>query len=210
VKVIPVTPSQSQDGPIRRRDPLRKQKILAAAADLVGRRGFHAVSMADIGDEVGISGAAIYRHFENKSALLVALFDQAIDELLDDERATLRDSPSDEAALRHLIEGQVNFVVLDRAFARVYHHEVDHLPEVDRERLRHKQRLYLQEWVRLVQRLHVDLDEAGARTLVHAAIGAIQSPLFHQVTLPEARLNAELVRLACAVVGLAASDLPVR
>jgi len=188
--------------PKQTRDPDRKQKILSAAADLVAQRGFHAVSMSEIGVEVGISGAAIYRHFDSKSALLVALFDRAIDELLEDERESLQHFPTLEAALRHLIDRQVEFVVFDRDFARVYHSQVDHLPDADRVRLRRKQRIYLEEWVHLVRELHDGMDDAGARTLVHAAIGAIQSPLFHNVGLPEARLKAELTRAANAVLGL--------
>ena len=50
--------------PRRRRDPARKDRILAAAADLVARRGYHAVGMADIGAEAGIVGSGIYRHFD--------------------------------------------------------------------------------------------------------------------------------------------------
>jgi AcrR family transcriptional regulator len=188
--------------PPRRRDPDRKQKILSAAADLVAKRGFHAVSMAEIGVEVGISGAAIYRHFESKSALLLALFDRAIDELLEDERESLQTFPTTLAALKHLVDRQVDFVVFDRDFARVYHSQVDNLPEEDQERLRRKQRLYLEEWIHLVRELHDGLDDAGARILVHAAIGAIQSPLFHHVTMPEARLKLELTRTAYAVLGL--------
>jgi AcrR family transcriptional regulator len=64
---------------VRTRDPARKERILAAAADLVASSGYHAVSMADIGAAAGITGSGIYRHFASKSALLVALFDQAID-----------------------------------------------------------------------------------------------------------------------------------
>jgi len=189
--------------PQRRRDPDRKQKILSAAADLVARRGFHAVSMTDIGIEVGISGTAIYRHFESKSALLVALFDRSIDELLEDERESLQQFPDLSLALRHLIDRQVDFVVYDRDFANIYHSQVDNLPEEDRVRLRRKQRLYLEEWVHLVRELHRELDDAGARTRVHAAIGAIQSPLFHNVGLPQERLKVELTRAAYAVLGLA-------
>ena len=59
---------------VRTRDPARKERILAAAADLVASSGYHAVSMADIGAAAGITGSGIYRHFASKSALLVALW----------------------------------------------------------------------------------------------------------------------------------------
>ena len=52
----------------RRRDPDRRERILEAAAGLVAERGYHEVGMTDIGAAAGITGSAIYRHFDGKSA----------------------------------------------------------------------------------------------------------------------------------------------
>ena len=180
----------------RIRDPDRKQKILGAAADLLAGKGYHAVSMADIGTEAGITGSGIYRHFDSKAAILVALFERVIDDLLSDQQRIIDREPDLGRALDQLIAGQVEFVVGDRAIARVYHNEINHLPDEDRSRLRRKQRLYLEEWVHVVRELRPDLDDAYARTLVHAAIGAIQSTLFHNVGLPEDRLRMALSEAA--------------
>ena len=176
----------------RTRDPERKSRILLAASDLIGRKGFHAVSIAEIGNAAGITGSGVYRHFESKSAILVALFDQVIDDLIADEQRILdgdRDLPT---ALEELIEGQVEFVVGDRQLAQVYYNEINNLPDEDRRRLRRKQRLYLEEWVHLVNELREDLDDTEARVVVHAAIGAIQSPLFHNTGLADDRLRVLL------------------
>jgi AcrR family transcriptional regulator len=186
----------------RTRDPDRKEKILRAAADLVARNGFHSVSMADIGTEAGITGSGIYRHFDGKAAILVALFDGVIDDLRRQERDILARSTDRQQALEELIAGQVELVVGNRQLAQVYHNEIHNLPVEDRSRLRRKQRQYLEEWVHLVGELQPSLDDAQARTLVHAAIGAIQSPLFHNVGLPEERLRPALSQAARAVLGL--------
>ncbi|ABM11208.1 transcriptional regulator, TetR family [Mycolicibacterium vanbaalenii PYR-1] len=186
----------------RTRDPERKSRIMAAAADLVARKGFHAVSIAEIGAAAGITGSGIYRHFESKSAVLVALFDRVIDELLRDEQEILNTTDDLGQALDLLIAGQVEFVVADRELAQVYYNEINNLPEEDSRRLRRKQRLYLEEWVHLVNESRVDLTDAEARTVVHAVIGAIQSPLFHNTGLPEDRLRALLTDAARAVLGL--------
>ncbi len=76
-------------GRARVRDPERKSRILAAAADLVARNGFHAVSISQIGNAAGITGSGVYRHFDSKSAVLVALFDRVIDDLMR-ENSTLK------------------------------------------------------------------------------------------------------------------------
>ena len=95
-----------------------------------------------------------------------------------------------------LIDGQVEFVVSSRAIAQVYHNEIASLPVEDRNRLRRKQRLYVQEWVHVLLEMRPDLDDAHARTLVHAAINAIQSALFHKAGLDEDQLRDVLAGAA--------------
>jgi AcrR family transcriptional regulator len=186
----------------RTRDPARREKILAAAALLLARNGYHAVSMTDIGTEAGITGSGIYRHFDSKAAILVALFEGVIDQLLSDEQAIVDREPDLAQAVARLIDGQVEFVVGNRAIAQVYHNEINNLPEEDRRRLRRKQRLYLEEWVHLLREMRPGLDDAYARTIVHAAIGAVQSTLFHNVGLPDDRLRAALAGSAHAVLAV--------
>ncbi len=184
----------------RTRDPARKEKILEAAAGLLAGNGFHSVSMADIGERAGITGSGIYRHFDSKAAILVVLFEQVIDALLEDGRVAVENTPDLHEALDKLIAGQVDFVVAKRHLAQVYHNEIQNLPQDDQVRLRRKQRLYIEEWVHLLGELDASLDESMARTLTHTAIGAIQSTLFHQVSIPEDDLRDVLSRSAIAVL----------
>jgi AcrR family transcriptional regulator len=185
----------------RTRDPARKQRILDAAADLVARYGFSSVSMEDIGGAVGITASAIYRHYDSKTAVLVAMFDRVIDRLLSEgQQLAARADADPREALRQLIEGQISFVVDDRDVAQVYFREIANLPEADRRRLRRKQRLYLEEWVHLLTELRPGLDDPAARTIVHCAIGAIQSTLQHSAGLPDGRLRDLLRQSATAVL----------
>ena len=194
-----VTPIDARPG--RTRDPARKQRILDAAADLMARYGFSSVSMEDIGGAVGITASAIYRHYDSKIAVLTAMFDRVIDQLLS-EGQRFAGHPDAEPldALRQLVDGQIAFVVDDRDIAQVYYREIANLPEADRRRLRRKQRLYLEDWVHLLTELRPGLDDAVARTIVHCAIGAIQSTLQHSAGLPEDRLRDLLRRSALAVL----------
>jgi AcrR family transcriptional regulator len=185
------------------RGPLRKERILRAAAKLVARNGFHAVSMAEIGASAGVTGPAIYRHFESKSAVLVALFDRVIDRLLEQTYEIVRQERDTNCALLRLIEGQVEFVLSDRLLAQVYYTEINHLPDEDGRRLRRKQRLYIEEWVHLLSEKRQDLNEVEARTVVHAAIGAIQSTLFHRDGHSVQGVEQLLRRAAGDVLGVA-------
>jgi AcrR family transcriptional regulator len=187
---------------IRTRDPARKQRILAAAADLVAQRGYHAVGMADIGAAAGVTGSAIYRHFDSKSAVLVALFDRVIDELLMNAHAVIHDTTDAQAVLEKLVRDQVRFAIEDRELLQVYLREIQNLPEEDRRRLRRKQRLYLEEWVHVLCELRNDLIDTEARAVVHATIGAIQSVLHYQRGLPQERLAELMTQAAAAVLGV--------
>lgn len=184
---------------VRTRDPERKDKILAAAAGLLAENGYHAVSMADIGERAGIVGSGIYRHFTSKADILVVLFEQVIDDLLEQGRHAVEGTTDLHAALDELIAGQVDFVVNKRHLAQIYHNEIMNLPPQDQVRLRRKQRLYIEEWVHVLGELE-ELEESETRTRVHVAIGAIQAVLFHQVALPAELLSSLLTEAANAVL----------
>lgn len=184
----------------RIRDPARKEKIIRASVSLIAKKGFHEVSMSEIGAEAGIVGSGIYRHFESKSAILVGILDSVIDSLLADQKVELEKEQDPSAAFVRLIDEQIDFVVGKRPVAQVYHHEIHNLPEADRRRLRRKQRIYLEGWVQLLQEQRHGMDDSSARTLVECAISAIQSTLFHNVGLADKQLRILLRRAALAVL----------
>ena len=70
--------------------PSRREQILAAAAELFARHGFHGVGIDDIGAAVGISGPALYRHFRSKDAMLGEMLTSISDFLLAGGQRTVR------------------------------------------------------------------------------------------------------------------------
>jgi len=60
-------PSDGRD--IRRRPTDRKQQIARASAEAFSALGYHGVSMEAIAARVGISAAALYRHYSSKYEL---------------------------------------------------------------------------------------------------------------------------------------------
>jgi AcrR family transcriptional regulator len=172
----------------RRRDPERRQRILAAAAELVAERGYHEVGMSDIGAAAGIVGSGIYRHFDGKSAVLVAMFDRVIDDLTAAAAEIMSRRLEPAQTLSELIAAHVRITLDDRMLMRVYHNEIASLPADDNRRLRRKQRIYIEEWVHVLDLLRPEADDAVLRALVHAGIGAVHSTLFYSSGLPAGRL----------------------
>ncbi len=54
----------------------RRDQILEGAAKVFADKGFHAATIKDVAREVGIADGTIYNYFDNKSALLLGIFDR--------------------------------------------------------------------------------------------------------------------------------------
>lgn len=56
--------------------PLRREQIAEAALDLVVEHGLGAVTVRRVAEAVGISAAALYRHYKNKGDILQAVLEE--------------------------------------------------------------------------------------------------------------------------------------
>lgn len=98
------SPATARDGsPATARDRAkadRRAALLAAAARLFAERGFDGVTLGDIGEAVGVSGPAVYRHVTGKQALLGAILVDVSERLLEGGRrvAAAAASPLDRPA----------------------------------------------------------------------------------------------------------------
>ena len=173
-----------------------------AAAALGARRGFDAISMADIGAEAGIVGSGIYRHFDSKTAILVAMADRVMDRLMTRAAEILGACLNEGQSLSMLVRDHIEVALTDRDALAVYHREVRTLPEDERRRLSRAQRHYIEEWVDLLAPLRPDLADGEVRLAVHAAIGAIQSTLFFRSGLSDERLTKLLEVMAHNCLGI--------
>jgi AcrR family transcriptional regulator len=63
------------------RAPLTKARVLEAAVDLADRSGIESLSMRKLGDRLGVEGMAIYRHVQNKEAILDGIVDAVMSEI---------------------------------------------------------------------------------------------------------------------------------
>src|SRR4030095_17061442 len=66
--------------PLKREDRRsgRQDVILDAASRLFSARGYHATSVQDIADAVGILKGSLYHHFESKEAILYRIVKEPI------------------------------------------------------------------------------------------------------------------------------------
>jgi AcrR family transcriptional regulator len=189
---------QERTGPPAPRRRSRRDEILDIAVGLFAQRGYHGVSMDDIGSAAGVTGPALYHHFAGKEAMLAAALIPVSEGLLNGGRERVAVHPEDaRAALTDLIEFHVEFALANPAVIALHLHELDRLPEEPKRQIRRLQRLYVEEWVGVLATLRPELDAGEARVLAHAAFGLMNSTPFLGGEV-DRRRRAELLREATA------------
>ncbi|GAA3461453.1 TetR/AcrR family transcriptional regulator [Saccharothrix longispora] len=175
----------------------RRDQILAAAAELFARHGFHGVGIDDIGAAVGISGPALYRHFRSKDAMLGEMLTQISERLLEGGVARVETSSGPADALRELIGWHVDFALDDPALITVQIRNLANLTDPDRRRVRALQRRYVEVWVETIRKTSPEVDEPTARAAAHAVFGLINSTP-HSAHLDRDQMAELLSRMALA------------
>jgi AcrR family transcriptional regulator len=107
-----------QDGTYHHGD--LRAALLSEAASMIAEGGAASLTMREIGRRLGVSRAAPYRHFEDKSALLVAVAAAGFDRLKRRLEATEADAPLAGAdQLRRIGEEYVRFALENPAHYRL-------------------------------------------------------------------------------------------
>ena len=173
----------------------RRDQILATAAELFAARGFHGVSVADLGAACGISGPALYKHFPSKQAMLAEMLVSISEELLSVGRQRVAAADRPDTALAALVDWHVDFALRHRPLIVVQDRDWESLPEDARERVRGLQRAYVDLWAAQLRLRDQALDLATARAMAHAAFGLINSTP-HSSLLPDEQMRGVLTAMA--------------
>jgi AcrR family transcriptional regulator len=178
----------------------RREQILATAAELFAQKGFHGVSIAELGAACGFSGPALYRHFRSKDAVLAEMLVSISDELLHEGRERVRQNETPAQALRALIDWHASFALAHQALIVVQDRDWSALPREAREKVRETQLDYVEVWVRQLRALDDSLSAEAARASVHATFGLLNSTP-HSTFLEAAEMHALLCRMAERALG---------
>lgn len=179
----------------------RRDQILATAAELFAARGFHGVSVADLGAACGISGPALYKHFPSKDAVLAEMLISISERLLRVGRERVATAADPSAAVTSLVEWHVDFALRHRALIVVQDRDWESLPPEARERVRALQREYVDLWAAQLRRTRPSLDQRHARAMAHAAFGLINSTP-HSGRLDDVEMRVVLREMALRALGL--------
>lgn len=116
----------------RRSAPPELSPILRGAIAAFLDKGYHGASVRDIAQRVGVTVPALYYHYENKQAMLVAALESAMSHLLNRVEAALADAADDpESRFVHLVEAVV-LTMTQRASASSLDSELRYLEPENR------------------------------------------------------------------------------
>ncbi|MGA5760248.1 TetR/AcrR family transcriptional regulator [Nonomuraea bangladeshensis] len=151
----------------------RRERLLAEAIRLFDERGYHQVSIADIGQAAGINASSVYTHFTGKAELLAAAYYRATSRLEHLTAAALAGAGTPADALSRLIDTYVAYTFDQADLTAVYLTEGENLPPADLRRLRAAQRRHVDTWTGLLAELRPGEEPARVRFRAHAALNIV-------------------------------------
>lgn len=176
--MAPEQQAPSSAKPKTRRQAGKEQRyrdLLRAAGRLFGSHGYAAVTLDDIGREVGVSGQAIYRHFHGKQDLLSELLLNISSKLLEGGRRIQQQNAQVGDRIESLISFHVEFALTSPDIIRVQEQEMPQLMDADRRQVRRMQREYIEIWAEAAAQVHPGISPAELRTRIHGIFGLINS-----------------------------------
>lgn len=179
----------------------RRHELITIAADLFAAQGFAKVTVDDIGRAAGVSGPALYHHFDGKEAMLGEMLVGISEYLLDGGRRVVAagvEAGGDDV-LERLIEFHAEFAVDDRSLITVHFRDLLHASVEDQARVRSLQNEYVDLWTTAMRRRFPELPRARALAAVHATFGLINSTP-HSARLPRAAMLTLLTDMATSAL----------
>jgi AcrR family transcriptional regulator len=142
----------------------QREAILARAAELFARHGYHATSMNQVAEACGLSKATLYHYYSDKEALLVQIADIHVSRLqaLVAQVQALDLKP--QAQFRELVRRIVEEYAGAQHAHRVLTEDVKFLPPLDRQRILDKEREVVAGFATVVGALRPELKQAALTT----------------------------------------------
>jgi len=168
-------------------DPSSRDRLMQAAVEIFGRKGYAAASVREIVARAGVTKPVLYYHFKSKEGLMTAIIDEAFREVsaVVDKAARQGGTVREQViglceSLREMVRGHTSEL---RVVHAVYYFAPELLPSFD---FRVFERLIIGEFVRLTK-AGIAAGELRPVSSMHAAValGSVLSSFLDQELLPQ-------------------------
>ncbi len=95
---------------------VNRDEIIAAAAEVLSRRGYETATMKDIAAAVNLTAASLYHHFRNKDALILAVLEMGLEIAIANTQPIACGTAPASEKLRGMIREHVAGVADNNAF----------------------------------------------------------------------------------------------
>ncbi len=111
---------------------VRRNEVLALAADLFAERGYNATTVRDIADQAGILSGSLYHHFDSKESMIDAILSGFVEQMLDRYEAVLGEGASPAETFEGLVRVSLQAMGDSRSAILIYQNEASFLTEQPR------------------------------------------------------------------------------
>lgn len=206
------TPPSRGDG-VRRRPKDRKAQIARASAEAFSALGYYGVSMEAIASRVGISAAALYRHYSSKYELfrdaVLNLGQQLVDStaFADDQEVVGQDA---DTTLRRIVAALTDTALANRESGGLYRWEARYLRGDDQATLDRQIRTVHRRIQESIKVIRPELDSRQRWVLSIAVLSVVGSIVDHRSKLPAGQIRSLLAEVAAAVLRADLPEIPDR
>ncbi|MEU6603791.1 TetR/AcrR family transcriptional regulator [Streptomyces shenzhenensis] len=201
--------AKSQPPKSRPRD--RRAEIAKNANELFSTRGFHAVRMDDIAEASGITARALYRHYENKQALLSHVVREDQRRVIETLTA-LSEQAADERSFDASLTALTNAALDSRHLSLLWQREARHLDADDYRLVRRQTRWIAKQFEDLLIRSErANIDESAADIRSWVVVSIVSGPGLYDTALSRQRLAQDLIAASKRVITAptaVAADVP--
>lgn len=127
---------------MRQHAPGRYEELLETALHLFHKKGFHATSMQDIAEGMGLRKASLYHYIDAKEDLLVSIYQRTIAEYGRRIDSIVHGDGPASQRLRQAVASHLESIILHADMFSVYLSEDRSLPEAHRHSVREASREY--------------------------------------------------------------------
>lgn len=146
----------------------RRGEIYRKAAEIFHSRGFHATSIEQIADAVGLTKAGLYYYIDGKQDLLLQIMQYAMDRLEQEAIEPARTEATAAEKLIAVVRGHADLVVRDSSALTILVNELEGLDRHERKSITKRQRRYFD----FLRGVLVELDEDGKLLPIDPTVGA--------------------------------------
>jgi AcrR family transcriptional regulator len=118
-----------------KRSDATREKLFAAAVELIGERGYHGTTVDDIVERAGVAKGTVYYHFAGKRELFQALLQDGLQKLSTAFREEVEANEDPREALRCIVHAELKFIRDHQAFSKLLMSELWRADRVWREAL---------------------------------------------------------------------------